>query len=133
MAPGTWGSLGALPLAWPLQGAPAWAWALAVGAAAAVGGWACGRAARLLGEHDHPAIVWDEVAGCLLALAWAPPGLVWTLAALALFRLLDVLKPWPLAWLDRRVGGGWGIVLDDLAAGLAAGLALASAAALTSP
>ncbi len=129
-APGTWGSLGAFPLAWLLAGSPWPAWAAAVAGLSALGVWACGRAARLLGVHDHPAIVWDEVVGCLLALAWVPPGLSWALAAFALFRLLDVLKPGPLGWLDRRLGGGWGIMADDLGAGLGAGLLLAGAGAL---
>ena len=79
------------------------------------------RARRRLDTHDHPAIVWDEIAGFLAVSLVLPPEPLWWVAAFALFRLFDILKPWPVGYLDRRVGGGLGIMLDDLAA---AGLAV---------
>lgn len=78
----------------------------------------CGIAARRLGVHDHPAIVWDEIAGFLLAMLLVPVGLPWIVAGFLLFRLFDVWKPWPIGWLDRQIGGGTGIMIDDIVAGL---------------
>lgn len=123
-APGTAGTLAAVPLYLLIMHWPPLAY-LALTALAAVGGiWLCGRTARALGVHDHPAIVWDEVAGYLLTMALAPPGWPWVLAGFFAFRLFDIWKPGPIGWLDRRLHGGTGIMADDLAAGLAAGLGL---------
>jgi phosphatidylglycerophosphatase A len=73
--------------------------------------------------HDHPAIVWDEIVGYLVTMVVAPPGLAWIVAGFVLFRFFDILKPWPIRWCDHRVAGGFGIMLDDLLAGvLSAGL-----------
>jgi len=82
------------------------------------GVWLCGRVAREFGVHDHPGIVWDEWVGLLMTLWMAPAGWVWLAAGFLLFRLFDIWKPWPIGWLDRKVGGGLGIMLDDLVAGL---------------
>ena len=89
----------------------------------------CARTSSALGGGDRKEIVWDEIAGCWLALALAPPGLYWSIAAFLLFRILDIRKPWPIRPLESA-GGGLGIMLDDVAAGLAAGIALQAAAAL---
>lgn len=84
----------------------------------AVGIWACGVAGRALGVHDHGGIVWDEVAAFLMVLPFAPPSLLGFVLAFALFRLFDIWKPFPIGWLDSRVPGGFGVMLDDvLAAG----------------
>lgn len=83
-----------------------------------LGVWACGRTQRELQVHDPGAIVWDEVVGYLVTMTAAPSGWQWVLLAFALFRLFDILKPWPVRALDERVGGGLGIMLDDVAAGL---------------
>ena len=88
---------------------------------ALAGVWICGESARRLDKHDHPAIVWDEIAGFLAVCLVLPPEPLWWVAAFVLFRLFDIAKPWPVGYLDRRVGGGLGIMLDDLAA---AGLAV---------
>ena len=120
-APGTFGTLVGVAFCWMLQG---WSTALYVGVlvgVAAVGVPICGAAARRLGVHDHPGIVWDEIAGYLLTMLPAPPGWVPLLTGFVLFRLFDISKPWPVRWLDRNVGGGAGIMLDDLAAGFLAG------------
>ena len=86
----------------------------------ALGVWLSDRAAAALGRHDHPAIVWDEVVGMLVTMIGAPATWEWLLAGFLLFRLFDITKPWPINVLDRRVGGGLGIMLDDLLAGLLA-------------
>ena len=119
-APGTAGTLVAVPLA-------ALACTLSLGAYLALcavlflaGIWICGRTARSLGVHDHPSIVFDEVVGFLVTMAGAPCGVLWWVAGFVLFRCFDILKPWPVRVLDRRVHGGLGIMLDDLVAGLMA-------------
>lgn len=125
-APGTFGTLAALPLVAVLYPAPAWLGLLAVAAAVLAGVAICGRAADDAGVHDHPAIVWDEVAGYLVATLPLILGGVWLHPVLdaavlfLLFRLLDAVKPGPIGWLDRRLHGGLGIMADDVAAGAVA-------------
>jgi len=98
--------------------------------------WACGVEAARRGEKDPNPAAADEVAGQWLALAVVvaarphPPGLLAYVLAFALFRVLDVVKPWPIHLLER-LPGGWGIVADDLAAGFAAGLATLAVLALS--
>ncbi len=118
VAPGTVGSLLALPLAWLTLPLGLWA-QLAVAALLVISGiWICGESARRIGVHDHGGIVWDEVAGMYITLLAAPATIAaWALAFVA-FRLFDILKPWPIRDLDHRLGGGLGIMLDDLAAAL---------------
>ena len=119
-APGTFGTLAAIPfwLALQMLSAP-WYWAVVV-AAFALGVWVCGRTARDLGVHDHGALVWDEFVGLWLTLAGSPPTVVWIVIGFAIFRLLDIWKPWPIRWCDRRVHGGFGVMLDDALAGVIA-------------
>ncbi|WP_051088758.1 phosphatidylglycerophosphatase A family protein [Lamprocystis purpurea] len=119
-APGTFGTLAALPLYLILAPLPLGAYLAVLAVLILVGVWACDRTARDLGSADPGAIVWDEFAGLLVTLTAAPPGWVWVLAGFLLFRGFDILKPWPINWLERRVSGGLGIMVDDLAAGLAA-------------
>lgn len=105
-----------------------WAWSSAV----CVAIWSAEEAGRRWGVVDHPAIVIDEVVGLWLAvlipltLIPLPIELRWwvLLGALALFRIFDIAKPWPVSQLERTLPGGWGVVLDDLAAGAMAGLCL---------
>ncbi len=126
-APGTFGTLAALPLYWLLIQGPWLFFAAFVLVANLAGIYWCDRTARELGVHDHPGIVWDEIAGFLITLLMIPQGWTWVLAAFLLFRLLDIWKPWPIRWVDRRVGGGFGIMLDDVLAGLGAGVLLLAA------
>jgi phosphatidylglycerophosphatase A len=93
----------------------------------AFGVWLCGAAARRLGTHDHPGIVFDEVVGYLVAMLGAPAGWAGMAAGFVLFRLFDVWKPWPVGVADRRVPGGLGIMLDDLVAGALAAAILSLA------
>lgn len=123
-APGTMGTLLAVGFYLPLSRLPLAAYA-GVLALVVLGGIAlCGRTSRDLGVHDHPGIVWDEIAGFLVTMFAAPTGWGWVVAGFALFRLFDIWKPWPIGWLDRHVGGGLGIMLDDLVAGVFAAACL---------
>ena len=123
-APGTMGTLLAVGVYLPLSHLPLAAYIGVLAVVILVGIWLCDRAARDLGVHDHPGIVWDEIAGYLLTMLAAPAGWVWIVAGFALFRLFDIWKPWPIGWLDRHVGGGFGIMLDDLVAGVFAAVCL---------
>ncbi|MCB1860557.1 MAG: phosphatidylglycerophosphatase A [Gammaproteobacteria bacterium] len=117
-APGTAGTLAAVPLYLLLQQMPGGLYLLLVLLLFLLGIWLCGRTSRDLGVHDHGGIVWDEWVGLLVTMWLAPVGWGWLCTGFLLFRLFDILKPWPIGWLDRRVGGGLGIMLDDLIAGL---------------
>jgi phosphatidylglycerophosphatase A len=123
-APGTMGTLAAVPLLLLLQGLPLWSFLLVVLLAFLLGIWLCDVTARNLGVHDHPGIVWDEFVGYWLTMAAAPSGWQWLLLGFCLFRVFDILKPWPIRHIDRRVGGGFGIMLDDVLAGIYAWLVL---------
>ena len=83
-----------------------------------VGIWICGFTAGALQVHDHPAIVWDEIVGYLVTMAFAPPGLLWIGLGFVLFRGFDIFKPWPINILDKRLQGGFGIMVDDLVAAI---------------
>jgi phosphatidylglycerophosphatase A len=118
-APGTWGSLAAIPFGLALSwlGGP---WLLLAAAAAIflAGIWAGGRYAEERGIADPSAVVIDEVAGQWIALA---PALLnpWLIAlAFLAFRVFDIVKPWPVGWLDRELKGGLGIMADDVLAGV---------------
>ena len=119
VVPGTAGSLVGLGLALALASTPLEGPAVAaVTAIVCIAGFPiCASAARSLGESDPSAVVWDEIAGAMVALVAVPNGWQWWAAAFVLFRAFDVLKPWPIGWLDRNVRGGAGIMLDDLVAG----------------
>lgn len=117
-APGTFGTLLGIPCYLLLQGLPLAGYLAAVLLLFLVGVWLCDVTARALGVHDHPAIVFDEVVGYLVAMIAAPGGWVWLVAGFLLFRLFDIWKPWPIRWFDRRVHGGFGIMFDDVVAGL---------------
>ncbi len=125
-APGTFGSLLALPIAWALAWAGGWL-ALLAGALAVtlIGIWAAGVAERHYGEHDCQKIVIDETAGQLIAVLAVPTTIVHLLLAFGFFRLFDSLKPFPAGWVDEHVKGGLGVVLDDVVAGIQAGAATA--------
>ncbi len=89
-----------------------------------VGIWLCGEAARRIGVHDHPGIVWDEIAAMYLLLVVAAPEIAAWAAAFVLFRIIDIVKPWPIREVDHRLSGGAGIMLDDLLAALYAAVLL---------
>jgi phosphatidylglycerophosphatase A len=117
--PGSWGSLLALLCGWEIVAAGGW---LALAAAAiiafAVGVWACARVAAARGLHDPRFIVIDEIAAQWLVLLATSLDGRWYAAAFLLFRLFDILKPWPIRLIERRVAGGLGIMLDDVMAAI---------------
>ncbi len=117
-APGTWGSLVALPPAWLLLAASG-PWGLLASTAVVfiVGWWASATTVRRTGAKDPGFIVIDEVAGQWLALVPLPLDPIAFVAGFALFRLADILKPWPVSWANRSVPGGLGVMLDDMLAG----------------
>lgn len=123
-APGTAGTLAALPLYWLLSQAPESVYLFSLAVISIGGVWICQRASTMLGVHDHGGIVLDEIAGYLLTMLTVPVHWTWMLAGFVLFRVLDIWKPWPVSWVDRRLGGGLGIMLDDLLAGGIAALLL---------
>jgi phosphatidylglycerophosphatase A len=129
-APGTFGTLAGIALYLPLAQLSLPAYAAILLCAAVFGVWLCGTASRRLAVHDHPGIVWDEIVGYLVTMFGLPFGLAWVVAGFVLFRLFDIWKPWPISWLDRRVSGGLGIMVDDVAAGAAACVCLHAAHAL---
>jgi phosphatidylglycerophosphatase A len=124
VAPGTAGTLGALPLYLLVAPGGPWAVALAALVVAAVGIAASGRVARRRGLPDPQLVCIDEVAGVLVALTAARLEVGQVAIAVILFRVFDIWKPWPVRQLERHLPGGWGIVGDDLAAGAWAALLL---------
>ena len=125
LAPGTFGSLLGVLLAWLTLDLGLMT---QIGCAVFLfvsGIWICGESSHRLGIHDHGGIVWDEIAAMYMVLIVAPPTLFAWILAFGLFRAFDIVKPWPIRDLDHRLGGGLGIMLDDLVAALYAALVLA--------
>jgi phosphatidylglycerophosphatase A len=128
VAPGTAGSLAALLPWFALRELPPAGYALAVVLAFALGVWACTWVVGALRLQDPSVAVWDEFVGLWIALApllLHGAGWLWICAGFILFRVFDIAKPWPVSWADRRVGGGFGVMLDDVLAGGYAALLLA--------
>ncbi len=117
-APGTAGTLLTVPLVYFLQHQSLLTYTLVTLFVLVTGSWICGYAAERLKVHDHSGIVYDEVAGFLITMFMIPAGWYWMLAGFLLFRFFDAVKPWPISWIDRNVGGGFGIMIDDVVAGL---------------
>ncbi|WP_111640966.1 phosphatidylglycerophosphatase A family protein [Marinimicrobium alkaliphilum] len=117
-APGTFGTLAAIPIFWLIQDLTPALYLIWLGVTFALGVYWCDRSSKALGVHDHGGIVWDEMVGYWLTMFLAPAGLLWMLIGFVLFRFFDIVKPWPIGWLDKRVGGGFGIMIDDVLAGI---------------
>ena len=127
VAPGTAGSIVGLAVAWSVLPCAGAHWLLALAAFAAVfalGCWIAHRAQIILGEHDSPHIVLDEVLGMVATMFLNPLGWIHLLIGFALFRLFDIVKLPPASFFDRNVRGGTGVMLDDLAAAIYANIAL---------
>ncbi|QZA79077.1 phosphatidylglycerophosphatase A [Deefgea tanakiae] len=117
VAPGTWGTIAALPLFALLQmGFSNLTIALFCIPAFALGVWASEVTGRALGVSDYGGIVIDEIVAMWLVLCVAPASIAGWVLAFVLFRLFDVLKPWPIRWLDQYVKGGFGVMIDDILA-----------------
>jgi len=117
--PGTWASLAALPMAWFIREQAGTA-GLAAAAAGLflIGLWTSRVYTRRTREHDPGAIVVDEIAAMLLVLIMVPLHWSWFGAGFVLFRIADIFKPWPVSWADRSIGGGLGVMVDDIGAAL---------------
>ncbi len=122
IAPGTMGTIAAIPLAYYLMMLPLWAIILIIVLTTLWGIHLCGVTARDLHTHDHPGIVWDEWVGYFIAVIPLSNHWQGLLLAFVLFRFFDIVKPWPIRLIDHQVKGGFGIMLDDILAGIAAAL-----------
>jgi len=123
-APGTWGTLPGVVFYYFMQNLSWPDYLLVTVLLFLFGVWICERTAKALGVHDHSGIVWDEIVGYLVTMTLAPAGWVWWLLGFGLFRLFDVWKPWPIRILDKQVSGGFGIMIDDVLAGIYAAICL---------
>lgn len=126
-APGTWGTLAGIPvflLFIAFTGVGTVFYLLAVVLSFIIGVYLCGKTASDIGVHDHGAIVWDEIVGLLITLAFFTPTVATIVIGFLLFRLFDIVKPWPIKVLDKHVHGGFGIMVDDVVAGLFAWVGL---------
>lgn len=115
-APGTWGTVAAIPLYLLVQDFSLIPYLLILTIATVFGIWICDVTEKAIGIHDYSGIVWDEVCGYGLTMLAAPKGWIWILLGFLLFRFFDILKPWPTNWMDRAIPGGFGVVIDDLGA-----------------
>ena len=138
-AAGTWGTVGGLVVAIPMLWLGFWGFLAVTMVGALVGSYICGKTSDLMGVHDDPHIVWDEWVGMwvsLLPILWLHfyddallqghklSLLLLYFAAFVAFRFFDILKPFPIKWVDKNVSGGFGILIDDILAGLMAGVVL---------
>lgn len=123
-APGTFGTLAALPIYLVMSSLPLLNYLLVTSLAFAIGVFLCGYTSRALGVHDHSGIVWDEIVGYMITMIAVPVEPVWMLAGFLLFRFFDIVKPWPIRWADQKLTGGFGIMFDDVLAGIFALLGL---------
>ena len=120
VAPGTCGTIVAVPLYYALSGFPLWLYLITLAGLTAAGTWAAKITGDAYGEVDHQRIVIDEVAGYLVTMTLNRPTPATMAAGFVLFRLFDIVKPWPVGWADRKVVNAFGVMLDDLLAGACA-------------
>ncbi len=123
-APGTIGTLVALPIYWLIQNWSLTAYLALIMGMFIAGIWLCQKASDWLKQDDASGIVWDEIVGYLVAMTFAPTGWQWMLLGFVLFRFFDILKPWPVSLADKKLHGGLGVMLDDVIAGLYAAVFL---------
>ena len=124
LAPGTAGTLAAIPVFLLLALLPWWLYVVSVLAIAILACWAAEEAERIFGEEDSHCVVIDEAVGFFVTMTAVPVTGTYLIAGFCLFRLFDILKPPPLRFVERTVPGGWGVVLDDVLAGIYAGICL---------
>jgi len=124
VAPGTWGTLAAMPVYLLIAHCHWSVYLVLTTLAFALGVWVSDKVSRDLGVHDYKGIVWDEVVGYLLTMFIAPIGFFWMCLGFVLFRIFDIWKPQPIRLIDQKVQGGMGIMLDDVIAAVPAWLIL---------
>ena len=117
IAPGTAGTIIAIPLYLLLTQFDFWIYLAVTLFVTFAGIWVCAYTANKLKVHDHPSIVIDEIAGFFITMALVPNELIWIAIGFVLFRFFDAVKPWPISWIDKNVKGGLGIMIDDVVAG----------------
>jgi phosphatidylglycerophosphatase A len=123
-APGTAGTLAAIPLYLLLSTLNPVVYLLVTLSCVLFGIFLCGRTSKALGVHDHAAIVWDEFAGFFITMLFVPVSLLTVTLGFCLFRIFDIVKPWPASVMDTRIKGGLGVMLDDVFAGIYAMITL---------
>jgi phosphatidylglycerophosphatase A len=124
IAPGTFGTLMAVPFYLALSLLPLWLYLLFIVLFIAVSAWLSDQISHEIGFHDHPGMCIDEFAGFFVTMILAPVGIGWIILGFLLFRFFDIIKPWPIRLLDEKVHGGFGMILDDVVAGLFAMMVL---------
>jgi phosphatidylglycerophosphatase A len=117
-APGTFGTLMAIPFYLVLQSLPVALYLLFTLSFIAFSSWISDRISKDIHVHDHPGMCIDEFAGFFVTMIHAPQSLPWIILGFLLFRLFDIWKPWPIRVLDEKIHGGFGMVLDDVVAGI---------------
>jgi phosphatidylglycerophosphatase A len=123
-APGTWGTLLGIPFYCLFSATSWWMYLSIVCLFFLYGVWLCDVVSKDLGVHDHKGIVWDEVVGMMLTLYLFKPSVLTVIFGFILFRIFDILKPWPISWVDKKVRGGLGVMLDDVLAAIPAWVCL---------
>jgi phosphatidylglycerophosphatase A len=123
-APGTWGTLAAIPIYFLMQDLSLYLYLSLTTIAFILGIWICQKSAEWLNKEDPSAVVWDEIVGYLVTMVAAPQGWAWIILGFVLFRIFDILKPWPISLADQKLHGGFGIMFDDVIAGVFAALSL---------
>ena len=116
-APGTWGTLPGVAIAYFLMPHP-YLHLISIVVLMVIGTYLCQRASDILGAHDHGGIVIDEIVGVLITLFFFTPTLLTLILGFIWFRIFDIIKPWPIRWIDKKIHGGLGIMLDDIIAGI---------------
>ncbi|AGH81557.1 phosphatidylglycerophosphatase [Psychromonas sp. CNPT3] len=123
-APGTMGTLVAVPLFYFLSFLSVEAYFIVLVVGSLLGIWFCHVTSRDMGVHDHKCIVWDEFIGYWITMFMVPFSVQWAIVGFILFRFFDIVKPYPISWLDKKVAGGFGIMIDDIVAGIFAAICL---------
>jgi len=118
MAPGTWGTMAAIPIYLLIADLPLFLYIILLLILFLFGIYLCNKISHELNIHDHPGIVWDEIVGFLITMTAMPKSWNWILLGFVLFRVFDITKPWPIARVDKRLRNGFGIMADDALAGL---------------
>lgn len=127
IAPGTWGTLVAIPLYWLLSAFSLPVYLSVTFVAFVLGVFAAERVSLDIGVHDFGGIVWDEVVGYLLTMLMMPFSWTWAIVGFFLFRLFDIWKPQPIGYVDKHISGGFGIMFDDVLAAAYAWIVLQGA------
>lgn len=117
-APGTFGTLMAIPFYLLLSPLPVIPYVVFLGLFIAFSSWICSRLSREINVHDHVGMNIDEFAGFFVTMTAVPAGFGWIVMGFLLFRFFDIIKPWPIGYIDEKVQGGFGMILDDVIAGI---------------